>query len=118
MIRVENLTKRFGGFYAVNGASLTIETGSITGLIGPNGAGKSTLVNLLSRQYDADAGKATFANADLTRIAREAVSRFGVSRSFQNLRFSARSDWYSSTARSPSRSTIGRSPDSDRPVCE
>ncbi|MBH1973849.1 MAG: ABC transporter ATP-binding protein, partial [Rhodobacteraceae bacterium] len=41
MIKVENLHKHFGGFHAVDGASLEIKTGSITGLIGPNGAGKT-----------------------------------------------------------------------------
>ncbi|HBM60168.1 MAG TPA: ABC transporter ATP-binding protein, partial [Citreicella sp.] len=42
MIRVESLHRHFGGFRAVDGASLTIKTGSITGLVGPNGAGKTT----------------------------------------------------------------------------
>ena len=45
MIKVEKLHKHFGGFHAVDGASLEIATGSITGLIGPNGAGKTTLFN-------------------------------------------------------------------------
>ncbi len=85
-LNMKNLSKSFAGVRAVSDASFAVPTGRITGLIGPNGAGKSTLVNLLSRQYDADAGKAVYADADLTKITRETVSRFGVSRSFQNLR--------------------------------
>ena len=57
MIRVEDLHRHFGGFRAVDGASLTIETGSITGLIGPNGAGKSTLFKLITGQEQPDSGK-------------------------------------------------------------
>lgn len=48
MIAVENLHRHFGGFRAVDGASLQIATGSITGLIGPNGAGKTTLFNVIA----------------------------------------------------------------------
>lgn len=85
-LTIENLSKSFAGVRAVSEASFSVPTGRITGLIGPNGAGKSTLVNLLSRQYDADAGKAAYFNTDVTRVTREAVSRLGLSRSFQNLR--------------------------------
>ena len=66
--------------------SFAAPTGRITGLIGPNGAGKSTLVNLLTRQYDADAGSARIGDTDLTHLKRHAVIREGVARGFQNLR--------------------------------
>ncbi|MEM8690084.1 MAG: branched-chain amino acid ABC transporter ATP-binding protein/permease, partial [Pseudomonadota bacterium] len=85
-LKIEHLAKSFAGVKAVSDASFEVPTGRITGLIGPNGAGKSTLVNLLSRQYNADAGTATYANVDLTKISREGVAQLGVSRSFQNLR--------------------------------
>ena len=48
MIKVENLHRHFGGFHAVDGASLEIREGSITGLVGPNGAGKTTLFNVIA----------------------------------------------------------------------
>jgi branched-chain amino acid transport system ATP-binding protein len=52
VIKVENLHKHFGGFHAVDGATLEIEQGSITGLIGPNGAGKTTLFNVIAGCID------------------------------------------------------------------
>ena len=48
MIKVENLHRHFGGFRAVDGSTLEIEEGSITGLVGPNGAGKTTLFNVIA----------------------------------------------------------------------
>jgi branched-chain amino acid transport system ATP-binding protein len=57
MIRVEKLVKSFGGFRAVDGASLEIATGSITGLIGPNGAGKSTLFNVIAGVHAPTSGR-------------------------------------------------------------
>ena len=48
MIEVHDLHKHFGGFHAVDGTSLSISEGSVTGLIGPNGAGKTTLFNVIA----------------------------------------------------------------------
>ena len=59
MIVVEDVHKHFGGFHAVDGASLRIETGSITGLIGPNRAGKTTLFNVIAGVLPPTAGRVT-----------------------------------------------------------
>ena len=59
MIVVEDVHKHFGGFHAVDGATLTIEEGSITGLIGPNGAGKTTLFNVIAGVLKPTSGRST-----------------------------------------------------------
>ena len=66
LIKVENLHKHFGGFRAVDGASLEISPGSITGLIGPNGAGKTTLFNVIAGVLGPTAGKVTMDGEDIT----------------------------------------------------
>ncbi|KFI27505.1 ABC transporter ATP-binding protein [Paenirhodobacter enshiensis] len=83
MIRVENLQKRFGGFTAVDGASLEIATGSITGLIGPNGAGKSTLFNVIAGVYTPTAGKVTMDGEDITGLKPHELFHKGLLRTFQ-----------------------------------
>jgi len=60
VLTVEGLTKRFGGFIAVNQVSFTVEPGEILGLIGPNGSGKSTIFNLLSGSLVPNAGSIRF----------------------------------------------------------
>ena len=69
MIRVENWHRHFGGFRAVDGASLEIEPGSITGLIGPNGAGKTTLFNVIAGVLPPTSGRVTMAGEDITGLS-------------------------------------------------
>ena len=83
MIVVENLHKRFGGVHAVNGASLTIRPGSITGLIGPNGAGKTTLFNVIAGLYQPTAGQVLLDGEDITRLKPHELFHKGVLRTFQ-----------------------------------
>jgi len=83
MIVVENLHKRFGGIHAVNGASLSIQPGSITGLIGPNGAGKTTLFNVIAGLYQPTSGKVLLDGEDITGLKPHELFHKGVLRTFQ-----------------------------------
>jgi branched-chain amino acid transport system ATP-binding protein len=84
VIRVEQLHKHFGGFHAVDGASLTIETGSITGLIGPNGAGKSTLFNVVAGELPPTSGRVIMDGEDITGLPRMNCSRAGCCAPFRS----------------------------------
>jgi len=83
MIAVENLHRHFGGFRAVDGASLIIPDGSITGLIGPNGAGKSTLFNVIAGVLPPTSGRVTMAGKDITGLPPHELFHRGVLRTFQ-----------------------------------
>ncbi|MBV8615935.1 MAG: ABC transporter ATP-binding protein [Acetobacteraceae bacterium] len=83
MLRVEGLTKRFGGVAAIDGVTLSFPTGSLTAIIGPNGAGKSTFFNLISGGLVPDAGRVTLDDADITGLGRAAIVKRGIGRAFQ-----------------------------------
>ena len=83
MIVVENLVKTFGGFRAVDGASLRIEQGSITGLIGPNGAGKTTLFNVIAGVLTPTSGRVTMMGEDITGLPPHELFHKGLLRTFQ-----------------------------------
>jgi branched-chain amino acid transport system ATP-binding protein len=83
---VEGVTKRFGGFYALNDLHMQVATGDIHSLIGPNGAGKTTFFNLITGVMRADSGRITFEGQPLdeARPSRRTVK--GIARTFQNIR--------------------------------
>ena len=83
MIVVEDVVKSFGGFKAVDGATLTIEEGSITGLIGPNGAGKTTLFNVIAGVLNPSAGRVTMQGEDITGLPPHELFHKGLLRTFQ-----------------------------------
>ena len=83
MIVVEDMHKHFGGFHAVDGASLEIAEGSITGLIGPNGAGKTTLFNVIAGRLKPTSGRVTMAGEDITGLAPHELFHKGLLRTFQ-----------------------------------
>jgi branched-chain amino acid transport system ATP-binding protein len=83
MIVVEDLHKHFGGFRAVDGASIEIANRSITGLIGPNGAGKTTLFNVVAGVYKPTAGRVTMDGEDITGLPPHDLFHKGLLRTFQ-----------------------------------
>ena len=83
MITVENIKKYYGGFCAVDGASLEIKEGSITGLIGPNGAGKTTLFNVIAGVLKPSSGKVTMEGNDITGLPPHELFGKGLLRTFQ-----------------------------------
>ena len=83
MIKVENLHRHFGGFRAVDGASLDIGEGSITGLVGPNGAGKTTLFNVIAGVMPPTSGRVTMAGEDITGMSPHELFHKGLLRTFQ-----------------------------------
>lgn len=87
IIQTKNLTKRFDGVKAVDGLSVEIERGKITGIIGPNGSGKTTLVNLLSGMVGIDGGTAIVNDAlKLSKIKPYDIYDYGITRTFQEVR--------------------------------
>jgi len=83
MLKVEHLTKMFGGLAAVNDVSVEFETGKINAIIGPNGAGKSTFFNLISGLHQPTSGRITLDGVDVTHMPSDKVARLGVGRTFQ-----------------------------------
>ncbi|CEJ12324.1 Lipopolysaccharide export system ATP-binding protein LptB [bacterium YEK0313] len=83
MLRVEGVTKRFGGLVAVNDVTMHVEAGTISGLIGPNGAGKTTLFTLISGFEPPTSGRILFEGRDITGMTPEALAAMGIARTFQ-----------------------------------
>ena len=83
LLRVENLTKRFGGLTAVKDLSFTVEEGEIVGIIGPNGAGKTTSFGLITGFLVPDEGAIVFRNQPIHGQEPERICRQGLFRTFQ-----------------------------------
>ena len=83
MLSVQNISMHFGGIKAVDNVSLSVETGSITGLIGPNGAGKTTLFNVIAGLYKPNAGRVILDGQDITGAAPHELFHKGMLRTFQ-----------------------------------
>src|SRR5262245_8655092 len=83
LLRVENVSRRFGGLRAVNRASFTAQEGRITALIGPNGAGKTTLFAIITGFLAPNDGRITYGGADITGLPPHLLARRGIARTFQ-----------------------------------
>ncbi len=84
-LTVHDVSVRFGGLTAVDAASFTVESGSVTGLIGPNGAGKTTLFNVITGLQAPSGGTVTLDDRDLRKAKPYKRARLGIARTFQRL---------------------------------
>jgi branched-chain amino acid transport system ATP-binding protein len=89
VLKVANVSKRFGGLQALSDVGITITRGQIYGLIGPNGAGKTTFFNVLTGLYAPDSGSFELGGKPYTPTAVHEVAKAGIARTFQNIRLFA-----------------------------
>ncbi len=90
VLQAEKVTVHFGGYQALDNASLEATAGEVVGLIGPNGAGKTTLLNVITGLVKSDSGRVELDGAVLTGLSPYGIARSGLARTFQNFRlFSA-----------------------------
>jgi ABC-type branched-subunit amino acid transport system ATPase component len=85
LLRLDRLSRRFGGVHAVQDVSLTLDPGEVLGIIGPNGAGKTTLFNLISGLDRPDSGRVYYRGQDVTGRPAHWLAAQGMARTFQNL---------------------------------
>jgi len=83
LLRVRDLVKRFGGLAAIDGCTLDVRAGTITGLIGPNGAGKTTLFNVITGFHPPDGGRVFFKGEDITNLPPHRIFERKLCRTFQ-----------------------------------
>jgi branched-chain amino acid transport system ATP-binding protein len=89
ILKVANVSKRFGGLQALSDVGIEIQRGQVYGLIGPNGAGKTTFFNVLTGLYTPDSGSFELAGKPYTPSAVHEVAKAGIARTFQNIRLFA-----------------------------
>jgi branched-chain amino acid transport system ATP-binding protein len=89
LLRLERVSKTFGGVHALTNISLSVRSSSIAGIIGPNGAGKTTLFNVITGALSADQGDVVIAGQQVTGWRPHRIARTGVARTFQNIRLFA-----------------------------
>ena len=86
LLKINKLTKEFGGLKAVANFNIEINEGELIGLIGPNGAGKTTAFNLMTGVYEPTSGEMLFDGKSLVGLKPYEVTQRGIARTFQNIR--------------------------------
>lgn len=86
LLKIEHLSKFFGGLKAVSNFDLTVDEGSLVGLIGPNGAGKTTVFNMVTGIYPISDGTIEFDGGSIVGLEPYQVTQQGIARTFQNIR--------------------------------
>ncbi len=86
LLRIEGLSKAFGGLRAINGIELHVDEGEIVSVIGPNGAGKTTFFNLITGMESPDEGSVVFADQEIVGLRPNQILTLGMARTFQNVR--------------------------------
>lgn len=86
LLEVKGIKKQFGGLMAVDNLSFEVNENEIVSIIGPNGAGKTTVFNMITGVYKIDAGEILFENEIITNKKSEDIVKYGISRTFQNIR--------------------------------
>jgi len=86
LLRVDKLSKDFGGLKAVSNVSFGVEEGGLMAVIGPNGAGKTTVFNLITGHYEPTSGDILLGSRSIARLAPHRITQLGVARTFQNIR--------------------------------
>jgi len=86
MLRLDGVSKFFGGLPALHDVSISVPAGRLTALIGPNGAGKSTLINCMTGVFPPSSGSIRFLDQEIAGLPAHRVTRLGIHRTFQNLR--------------------------------
>jgi len=84
-LRIEGVSKHFGGVQAIGRVSMEVRRGDVVSVIGPNGAGKTTLLNMISGFYHPDSGTIWLEDRDLTHLSPSRIAALGVARTFQNI---------------------------------
>ncbi len=86
LLRLQEMTKVFGGLVAVNDLTFSVEAGSVVGLIGPNGAGKTTVFNCITGNYTPEKGRIFFDGEPIAGLRPHRVVELGIARTFQSIR--------------------------------